>query len=100
MHKQTRACKIPPKVRERVYERDGGLCVLCHAPGIPNAHFIARSHGGLGIEENIVTLCLDCHNAYDNSDKRKEYRERLREYLKGQYPGWNENFLTYRKWQR
>lgn len=25
---------------------------------MPNAHYIARAQGGLGIEENIVTLCL------------------------------------------
>ena len=98
MHKQTRATKIPQKVREAVYERDGGLCVLCHAQGVPNAHFVARSHGGLGIEQNIVTLCPACHHRFDNTAERKEIREILRAYLKSLYPDWNENELTYRKW--
>ena len=39
---------------------------------MPNAHYISRAHGGLGIEENIVTLCLDCHNNYDNGRSKQE----------------------------
>jgi 5-methylcytosine-specific restriction endonuclease McrA len=65
---------------------------------MPNAHYISRAQGGLGVEENIVTLCADCHRAYDQTTARKWYRERIREYLKNQYPGWDESKLIYRKW--
>ena len=64
MHKQTKATRIPPKVRERVRERDNGRCIICGAEGIPNALYIRRSHGGRGIEENIVTLCPKCHHDF------------------------------------
>lgn len=90
---------IPKNVKERVWERDNRKCVLCGKTysAYPVAHFIARSHGGLGIEENIVTLCLQCHCDYDNSDKRSELRDRLRGYLKTKYPEWDETKLYYKK---
>lgn len=73
---------------------------------MPNAHYISRSKGGLGIEENIVTLCgimteNKCHFKYDSGTR--EERERIgngiREYLKSQYPDWNEENLVYDKWR-
>ena len=66
--------------------------------GLPNAHFISRSHGGLGIEKNIVTLCPRCHRRYDQTDEREDIRMELREYLKSKYPDWVESDLIYRKW--
>lgn len=95
--KRTKALEIPKKVKERVYERDGGLCVMCGCVGMPNAHFIARSQGGLGIEENILTLCFNCHRQYDQSINRKRMREYFREYLMSKYPDWDEEKLVYKK---
>lgn len=101
MHKQTKACAISREVKERVWERDQGRCVVCGRSygAFPNAHFIPRSAGGLGVEENIVTLCIPCHHAYDNSDRRNEIRETLRDYLKEQYFYWDEKNLYYHKYQ-
>ena len=63
MSKRSKACDISMEVKKKVWERDEHKCVICHNPyAKPNAHYIARSQGGLGIEENIVTLCLRCHN--------------------------------------
>ena len=97
MKKRTKALAIPMKVKQRVMERDEGICVLCGKRGEPNAHFIARSQGGLGIEENIVTLCYGCHNAYDNSPMRRAIRAELREYLQSKYTDWDETNLYYKK---
>lgn len=97
MQKRTRALAIPAEVKRRVYERDKGRCVLCGRPGNPEAHVIARSQGGLGCEENIVTLCRGCHRLYDEGPNRKEIRRVLRDYLAGIYPGWDETKLIYRK---
>lgn len=94
--KRTKALEIPQKVKEKVLQRDG-FCVWCGKVGAPNAHFIARSHGGLGIEENILTLCWDCHLKYDQSTDRKKMREYFREYLKEKYPEWDETKLIYKK---
>ena len=97
--KRSKATDIPRKVKEKVWERDNGRCIICHSPyAMPNAHYIRRSQGGLGIEQNVVTLCLNCHNRFDNGDKRKEFGDIIREYLKTQYPGWDEKTLVYRKW--
>ena len=100
MHRQTKATGIPQHVKEAVFERDGGRCVRCGRVrgAFPNAHFIARSQGGLGIEENILTLCWPCHYEYDNSANRAEIREQLRQYLISKYPGWDETKLIYKKY--
>ena len=98
MSKQSKACDISPKVRKAVYERDNGLCIICEQPGEPNAHYIPRGQGGLGIEENIVTLCQRCHHEYDNGGKREIYRSRISDYLQDHYKDWDEKNLTYNKW--
>lgn len=95
--KRTKALDISPEVKEAVYERDGGRCVLCGRPGAPNAHFIPRSQSGRGIEENVVTLCIECHNRYDNGAFRAQTEAELEAYLRGLYPDWSRQKLIYRK---
>ena len=91
MHKRTKALNIPSAVKKAVWERDRHCCVLC------GAHYIARSQGGLGIEENIVTLCICCHSQYDNSADRRYIREEIKAYLRSMYQDWDETKLIYRK---
>lgn len=98
MHKRTKALQPTKQAKARVYERDGGHCILCGAPGDPVAHYVSRSHGGLGIEENILTLCPICHRIYDQTEHRKIVREELRAYLQSKYPDWDENKLIYQKY--
>lgn len=99
MKKRTKALDISPKVKQEVWERDGHMCVLCGNPhAMPNAHYIARSQGGLGIAKNVVTLCFVCHNRYDNSADRKNIRVQIKAYLMSRYPDWNESKLYYKKW--
>ena len=71
------------------------MCGNCNAA--PNAHYIPRSHGGLGIARNIVTLCPDCHRAYDQSDQRSTYRQMIWAHLMAFYPDMREEDLIYRK---
>ena len=99
MHKSTKLCDIPMAVKKRVWERDDHQCVICGSTytAAPNAHYIPRSHLGLGIEENIVTLCMSCHCDYDNSAKRPYYAALIRMHLKRCYPDWDESKLTYKK---
>lgn len=101
MSKRSRACDISMSVKQKVWERDNHHCINCGSPySMPNAHYISRSHGGLGIEENIVTLCQDCHHNFDNG-KSKELKEHIKEkieiYLKSIYPDWNVDSLIYKK---
>ena len=96
--KRTKALAISKEVKARVWERDGGCCVYCGSPGAaPVAHYIARSHGGLGIEENILTLCDACHRQYDQSTKREKMKSFFRTYLQSKYPGWDESKNIYRR---
>ena len=100
MHKRTRACAISKKTKLRVYERDKGRCIYCGAPGLPEAHYIPRSHGGLGIEQNIVTVCRPCHDKMDNSTDRQQMLQVAAAHLNRLYPDWNEKSLVYDKWHK
>ena len=97
---RAKATQISTKVKKAVYERDNGLCVVCGAPGAPNAHYIPRSAGGLGIEQNIVTLCRSCHDRFDFGDGETmaHIGDMIRSYLIEHYPEWDESKLTYRKY--
>jgi 5-methylcytosine-specific restriction endonuclease McrA len=109
--KRTKALEIPKAVKERVAERDSfdghPCCLLCGSPAPVNnrlafscAHYISRAQGGLGVEENVVTLCPDCHiNRYDQGSEREQIRAFLRVYLEEKYPNWNEEKLIYKKGQ-
>lgn len=99
--RRSKACDISPKVKKIVFNRDNGICIYCGKPGLPNCHYISRAKGGLGIPENVVTMCIECHNSYDNGkdeEKREDIRKTIRSYL-SRYEGWNEKELVYDKWK-
>lgn len=80
-----------------MWERDDHRCIICGSyRAMPNSHFIKRSQGGLGIEENITTMCITCHEAFDGTG-RKQLIPKVRAYLKSKYPEWDEQKLYYKK---
>ena len=97
--KRARATDIPMSVKKKVWERDNGCCVICgnNYNVMPNAHYISRRKGGLGIEENIFTACTrltpnDCHFKFD------EYgigREKVEKHFKSIYSNWDKSQLYY-----
>ena len=97
--KRAKALAIDTHTKMVVYERDGGECICCGRPGLPEAHFVSRAKGGKGIEQNILSLCRVCHDRYDHGDRRDRelMRDRFREYLQSKYPGWDETKLYCRK---
>lgn len=106
--RRTDALSIPYSVKQAVADRDcvegWPCCILCGKPAPSRAplsfscaHFIARSQGGLGIEENILTLCPTCHREYDQTDQRKVLRPILAKHLRENYKSWSEDQLTYKK---
>lgn len=97
MRRQTKFTNISPAVKQAVYIRDNGRCVLCGRPGDPWCHIVPRSQGGLGKEENVATLCADCHMAYDQGPHRKALYARMVAYMKGFYPDWNREDMIYKK---
>lgn len=100
MHKRTKACGIGEKTKRIVYKRDDGLCIFCCRYGKPEAHIIPRSQGGLGVPQNIITVCRECHDKLDNSTARKKMLQEAIIYLKGFYPDWNEQDLIFSKWAK
>lgn len=69
---------IREQFREKVYDRDGGKCVVCGNPGVDTHHIIDRSlwpDGGYYID-NGVTLCdthhLDAEKTLISCDKLRE----------------------------
>lgn len=106
MRKDTKAQNFTKAVKTAIAARDSvdgwPCCIRCGAPApdelaYSNAHYIPRSHGGLGILENGLTLCPVCHKRYDQTYHRPEDREFYREYLMSHHPGWDESKLYYRR---
>lgn len=99
MHKRTKASQINKAVKQAVYKRDEEHCIVCGS-WVPEecacCHYIGRGRLGLGIEENIITLCYKCHTRLDNGNVG---REQIKRYLQSKYPGWDEKNLTYSKWR-
>lgn len=100
-HKQTKEKEIPQKVKEAVYERDNHRCIFCNKI-VPKrcacCHFIPRSAGGLGIEQNIFTACDNCHREQDNGLHTKDFDRKAKRYLKSIYKTkWKVENLIYKK---
>ena len=114
MHRQTKHTSIPARVKAAVAARDStngpATCIICGAPGAPCCHVVRRSQGGMGVEENIVSLCGPCHYAFDEGiglsrlrpfgfENRKDIEDHIVGYLKGFYPDWTPERVTYKKWR-
>ena len=110
MSKRSKACEFSKVARAAIKRRDGG-CIFCqmgyHMPPEDNfeksifgiMHYIPRSAGGLGIEQNGAIGCQYHHSMLDNGKEglRPEMLGLFSEYLKQHYPGWNEDALHYVK---
>lgn len=95
---RSKECDIPKKVKLVVWERDNHRCIFCGSPNaMPNAHIVPRSKGGLGIEENVVTACYECHYKMDQTTERKMMIKKAIAHQQSIYPDWNEEKLRYRK---
>lgn len=104
--KRAKALAISEETKNIVWDRDGGRCVFCRItgdytgyPAFPEAHYIPRSKSGLGIPENVLTLCRPHHYMFDRGSAatRTKMRNKFAEYLKHFYPDWDEKNLVYHK---
>ena len=102
--KQSKACDISKRVRDEVLDRDKYCCCVCGSPyNLTMAHvFLNRSHQGLGVKENLATLCMKCHHSLDNG-KNAEHngiKRVLHDYMNRLYPNLNIEELRYKnKWE-
>ena len=108
MSERTISLGITIAVKEAVADRDSfdswPCCLLCGTPApvnnrlaFSNAHYISRAQGGLGREDNILTLCPGCHMRYDQTEDREKLQPYFKRYLIEHYPNWNEKNLVYKK---
>ena len=101
-HKRTKKTDIPKKVKVAVWNRDLHKCIFCGKLvqwNYANAHFIPRSAGGLGVEENIFTACQNCHREQDDGLNTKLYTDKAEMYLRACYgSNWNKQNLIYKKY--
>lgn len=97
----SRACDISPPVRKSVKKRDK-CCIYCGSSyGLQIAHYISRGRGGLGVEQNLSVLCVNCHYVLDNgadSDLRRDIDRVMVENFKKHYPDWDEAKLVFTRW--
>jgi len=59
-------------VRRRVLERDGWRCQFCGSTsGVEVHHIEHRSQSGSDCEENLITLCCQCHKVTHDKLRRE-----------------------------
>ena len=106
--KRAKAGEFSADTRATIMQRDRYQCLFCRLQKFGKSecdwlmdimHYVNRSAGGLGIEENGVLGCRYHHQLLDNGNKgyRKEMLQYMKEYLQSQYRDWNEEDLYYRK---
>ena len=99
MHKETKATQISGETKRIVWQRDGCRCVLCGSiAAAPHCHFIRRSQGGLGCEENIWTGCDKCHAEFDSEATDGVLHKTVENHLKSWYKNWDKASLVYKKY--
>lgn len=100
MSKRSKACDITPKVRQEVLRRDDRRCIVCGSiHNLQIAHYVSRARGGLGIPQNLVTMCVQHHFDMDNGKYHKQLQKFVREHLNECYKDWDEKELYYDKWK-
>ena len=88
---------ITNATRKKVYRRDGYRCALCDSTQyIQIHHAVPRGEGGTDHEQNLITLCADCHALAHGMDlrgwgaTREDVEQAIVEYLADTYAGdWN-----------
>lgn len=106
--KRAKATSFSRQTVEKIMQRDRYQCLFCRLGkyGVSECawiqdimHYINRSAGGLGIEQNGIVGCRYHHSLLDNGNKgyRKAMLEDMKTYLKSKYPEWNEEELYYRR---
>lgn len=57
--------------RKKIYRRDGYRCALCDSTKYLQLHHVVpRGKGGPDTEQNLITLCSDCHALAHGTDLR------------------------------
>jgi 5-methylcytosine-specific restriction endonuclease McrA len=65
------------QLRRQILRRDGWRCQFCgQRQNLQVHHSEARSHQGDDSEQNLITLCADCHRSVHERAKARDGRRR------------------------
>lgn len=103
MRKHTQIdAKTAQAVRSRDVFDEWPCCIACGKPSkdpqgksLEIHHVVPRGIGGMGIEQNLVLLCHECHSKVTDGDE--SIHERCKEYLQSRYENWNESDQIYKR---
>lgn len=99
--KRAKACDIKPAVRQKVFERENYCCAYCgkfiRDYGGQTCHYIPRGKGGLGIEQNLIALCIEHHDRLDKTTDRPQMLAFVKAYLEQKYPDFSDEERVYKK---
>lgn len=83
MTKRSQWCEFDKDTRKYINKRDNNKCLICNNKGaLQIAHiFLSRAHGGRGVKENGVLLCIKHHQILDNYIGNQESeKDRIQHY--------------------
>lgn len=93
------SANISNSKRKAVYRRDGYRCALCdYSQHLQLHHVVPRGEGGPDSEQNLITLCAECHalahgfdlRGLDDPPTQEDMTQACVEYLADYYaPDWN-----------
>lgn len=83
--------------RKLIYARDNYMCALCDSTKYLQIHHVVhRGQGGTDNEQNLITLCANCHSLAHGTDLNgcgitpEDVDQACIEYLADYYaPDWN-----------
>jgi 5-methylcytosine-specific restriction endonuclease McrA len=62
------------ELHSRVLERDGWRCQVCgRMQNLQVHHLKFRSHSGGDVEQNLITLCAECHEQMHQKPRRRSF---------------------------
>lgn len=96
--KRSQATDFSKDTKIEMLRRDNYKCIFCsNSESLTPAHYISRAKGGLGILENGVCLCVQCHQALDQSPARFHLQLKVERYLNKKHPDFKQEDRTYKK---
>lgn len=59
---KNRKRRVSKTLRQRVYDRDGNMCVKCGCKdNLTIDHITPIRNGGISVESNMQTMCFNCN---------------------------------------
>jgi 5-methylcytosine-specific restriction endonuclease McrA len=99
---RTKATDIPKTTRRDVLVRDNGRCIIPTCNTMFNLqchhHIPRKPHLGLGVQENLVMLCLHCHDKVHSHDPNSKFKNYIQSYLDNLYPEFDNEMRKFKKY--